>query len=163
MIFFMHKNRWLFLFILLFLCNIYSQESPFDKNSRLLLAGFTVPEHRVYFENLPIWDNESFPLNFEEKDKHWILLFLSSIDPLLEEQKNNFNLFSEKLADNRIQTRLIVNSETITSQWSTRLLGLEIWPSVVIINKDGQIIGVQEGAIPDWQNENLQLFIKELE
>jgi len=159
----MYRTSWLFFFMALFLSNLYSQDSPFEKDSRLLLTGFILPENKVYLEELPLQTDGNYPIRFTEQKDCWVLLFLSSLDPLLDEQKIRFAEFSDGISGQNVKTEWIVNSESISNQWTMRLLGLEELPAVVIIQKDGQITALMEGNVPDWQDENLQLFINELE
>lgn len=141
-----------------FLYSLNAQDSPYDKKSRLILAGFTVPENPVYLSELPLSDKDDFPLNLKDNPQSLILLFLSPLDPLYNEQSKHFMDFSESIMNKKIKTILVSR----TDDFLTRYLGIVRFPAVVIIQPEGEIVSVMEGNIPDWKNENLHLYLQEI-
>lgn len=154
----MQRIVFFILIILAPVLTLSSQDSPYDKKSRLILAGFTVPENPVFLSELPISDRGEYPVNLIDSEQSWILLFLSPLDPLFDEQIELFKDFSETIGSKRIKTIL---SDKVEDPLS-RLMGIETLPAVVIIQPNGEIASIMEGKIPDWNDMNLDLYLKEI-
>jgi len=160
-----------FLFILCLLLGSltisFSETQPFNKNSRYLISGFHIPEQKILLKELPVIYDHQYILSFKQKDKLWLLLFIDPLHPLFSTYVDSFQTFTQQFSPEQLEG-IILSREEINGNYdprgrTARLLGIDQFPSLVILKDTGEIIARMKGRLPDWESEDLKLAIEETE
>lgn len=153
----------LLLVLLILTSYIYSQsEPPFTSESRFQLAGMFQPRTVVEFQELPLFYQAFYPLDFQREPPVVLLYFADSHSPYFQQE---IEAYYDLCIDLGLQGLTVQTDGQGSARdyqgYCATLLGVQEYPSLYIF-KDGRLVAYQQGGSMDWQNENLRLALEEL-